>query len=110
MATFTWTPSYNSALNKEPATIDAKFGDGYEQSSANGINNVRKRWSLQFAFKTQSEADAIDAFLTTRAGWESFTWTDPDGATLAYRCKAWQKLPVSYNNYTVSCVFEQVFI
>ncbi len=65
--TFTWVP------NKEPAgTVSfriksAKFGDGYEQTAEDGINNKTQSWPLTFT-GSKSRIKQIAEFLDRHKG------------------------------------------
>ena len=61
MTTFTFPPS-NASLTEKPRVVVAKFGDGYEQRTAFGLNTNPQSWSLTFANKRASERDAINQF------------------------------------------------
>jgi len=109
MSTFTWPPSYNSSITEQPAVNSATFGDGYSQDVADGINNLKKMWSLQFNNIKPTDAVNIRAFLKALGGTTAFDWTDPDGETGRYLCRAWPRsFPTgALQNFTLT--FEQVF-
>ena len=64
MPTFTWAPQYGAANEVKPSVLTASFGDGYEQRTKNGINNLPRSWSLTF-YNTPTDADSIEGFLIT---------------------------------------------
>jgi len=109
MATFTWLPDYGASYEIKPSVRVAKFGDGYEQRQANGLNPQAKTWSLQFPSRSDAEASAISAFLAARGAVESFDWTDPSGGVGKYVCRGWSLAKDQYNLNTIACKFEQVF-
>lgn len=93
MATFTWKPLIaDMELTRRPAVRVAKFGDGYEQRAAYGINTMTRIWRVRFT-DTQSAAVTpdIDAFLAARGGLEAFEWTDPTGVAGKYVCREWRR-------------------
>ncbi|WP_432648697.1 phage tail protein, partial [Morganella morganii] len=45
---FTWCPRVNPTEDITYKTRRAKFGDGYEQVSGDGINARSQKWSLEF--------------------------------------------------------------
>jgi phage-related protein len=55
----------------------AKFGDGYEQRIADGINNVDEQYSVSFSNREKSVIDDIAAFFESRKA-ASFNFTIPD--------------------------------
>ncbi|MEQ4901993.1 phage tail protein, partial [Proteus vulgaris] len=48
METFTWCPRVNPTEDVSYNTRKAKFGDGYEQVSGNGLNSRSQKWSMEF--------------------------------------------------------------
>jgi phage-related protein len=59
--------------------------------------------------RTNTERDAILAFLDARAAVESFDWTDPRGNAGKYVCEAWQVTMRAYNFNTIQATFREVF-
>ncbi|MFX0395145.1 phage tail protein, partial [Morganella morganii] len=45
---FTWCPRVNPTEDITYKTRRAKFGDGYEQVSGDGLNPRSQKWSLEF--------------------------------------------------------------
>lgn len=109
MATFTWAPDFGATLDRSPKVKTAKFGDGYEQRVADGINNNPRNWPLTFSARTNTEAGQIMTFLDARAGVEAFDWTDPDGVAGKFVCRKYSKTLSKYGINNVSATFEQVF-
>lgn len=108
MANFTWIPSHPADVEEAPKVKAARFGDGYEQRQADGINNNLLVWSLTFANRDLTEAAAIVAFLRARGAVENFDWTDPDGNAGKYVCRKWSRSLPYGNVRTIRAVFEQV--
>lgn len=77
MATFTWTPSIASSVALQPRIRSVRFGDGYEQRAADGINPLLAKWTVTFENRSEAEANQIMAFLAARGGVESFDWLAP---------------------------------
>jgi len=88
------------------SVLRAKFGDGYEQVSANGINNKKQNWPLSFT-RPQLEANQIMSFLDERAGGKSFLWTPPLGVQGVYRCVKYNLKAMDLLNFVVTATFEQ---
>lgn len=110
MPTFTYTADFSAQKKSKPDVLMIKFGDGYEQRQAFGINNVKKMWSLTFSYRENSEADAIEAFLVARNAVESFTWTEPYGSTAElWVCREWTRTIEKATRSTITATFEQVF-
>lgn len=79
MNTFTWVPSYGSRETTKPTVNTVKFGDGYEQRVATGINTMPRTWELELTNKPSVVADAIVAFLRQNKAVTAFKWTPPHG-------------------------------
>jgi phage-related protein len=109
MATFTYTPSFDATESNSPRVRKAVFGDGYEQRVRFGLNTNPATWELVFAERTDTERNAITAFLDARAGVESFTWTTPKGFTGQFVCEEWQTTLSACNFNTIRARFRQVF-
>jgi phage-related protein len=86
-----------------------KFGDGYEQRVADGINSIIEDWSLSFTLRTKAEINAIDAFLRARKGVENFDWTTPAGQLKKFVCRKWSVSYFHDGNASLSATFEQDF-
>ena len=109
METFTHKPTLSPELNRQPRVLSAKFGDGYAQEAADGINNNQETWSLVFNGIDDTTAAAIDAFLSARAGYDPFYWTPPGGTQKTYKCKVWKRTYIEPDINHVSATFNQVF-
>ena len=109
MATFTETPSYSSNVSHLYRTLDATFGDGYEQSTFDGINYKVRMYSLSFNARTCAEGDTVmDFFDTNNTATTSFTWVPPDGVSGEFKCKD-PKQVYSSSLCDISCTFTEVF-
>ena len=105
--TFTWLPEYESSMDQEPKVNATKFGDGYEQRAAAGINNNPQKWTLQFSTSNAASQDAL-SFVRARNAIEAFTWTSPLQETGTYVCRSW-KLNRKQGVNVLQMTFEQVF-
>jgi phage-related protein len=105
--TFDYRPDYEAQLSQEPKVNVAKFGDGYEARSAQGINNAPEKWTLKFTTGIGTYPPAL-AFVQARGAVQPFYWTNAFGVTNTYVCRTWnvQRNP---GHVTVSMDFEQVF-
>lgn len=56
----------------------AKFGDGYQQRVADGLNSVGASFSLTFSNRTKEDIDDITSFFESQQGVASFIFTYPD--------------------------------
>lgn len=111
MATFTYIADYGYQKETAPQVYRAQFGDGYEQRIGRGLNRQPQSYELTFAYRGDTEADNIEAFLVARGGTEAFDWTPPQGgAAIRVVCdEPWTRTPVAYNLNTIRCRFRQVF-
>lgn len=85
-----------------------RFGDGYTQRSSDGINPVRRDWTLVFGQITDATSAAIDSFLEANVG-QSITWTPPGGTALKFVCNDWSRQVNGPDKNQMQAVFEQVF-
>lgn len=96
MATFTWNPDSGADEQHEPSARRVKFGDGYEQRSANGLNpDMASLDGLTFSGRSAAESAAIETFLRAQGSVTSFNWTPPGGTQGIYVCSKWSKKWVS---------------
>ncbi|MCF5237414.1 phage tail protein, partial [Pseudomonas sp. PA-5-4G] len=86
----------------------ARFGDGYQQSAQDGINNKSQSWPLTFV-GDEAQIKPIIAFLDRHAGASPFFWTAPLAAPALYRCKGYQPTPRGAGIYSLTATFEQAF-
>lgn len=110
MSEFTWIPDRGFNTETTPRVLTAKFGDGYSQRVADGINSLEQTWTLSFNSRSLTEVTAIESFLVTKGGITRFTWTPPDSST-EYRviCSRWN---ISYEtniSRNISATFERVY-
>lgn len=107
---FIWTPAYNDNDNLEPRVIKNKFGDGYEQRVADGINNILLEFDYTFEDRTLAETAAILHFLHQRKAVDCFLFTPPVpfNQRKKFVCPTWNKSIAYYNNYTIRAKFVEV--
>lgn len=106
--TFTWTPRIEPLGTVTLRVLKAQFGDGYQQTAADGINNESQSWPLQFRGKA-AKITPIRDFLRARQGYQSFFWTPPLGVQGFYKCTSWTLKPMGAGIYELAATFEQVF-
>lgn len=88
-------------------TSVAKFGDGYEQESPNGLLPAKEHWNVEFSgYKVQ--AQAVKDWLVARIG-QAFYWKPPLGVTGYYKCREIANIaPQGGGYFVLALVFEQV--
>lgn len=105
---FTWLPDAGAKHTVKPVVNVAKFGDSYEQRSAQGLNTLPQVWSVTFT-RSRSIGLAILTFLRLRRAVESFRWTNPLGEDGVYVCRSWNVTSTTPEIMEVTGDFEQVF-
>lgn len=108
MQVFTWKAGYDASKAVAPTVKVIKFGDGYEQRQASGINRLPRKFTLTFKNKTAVIA-AIDAFLSARGAVEAFSYTHPGQAAGVFVCREWSRTDIAYGASGLSATFEEVF-
>jgi phage-related protein len=110
VSTFSYTPDFGGPKSSEPSVRIIKFGDGYEQRQAFGINTIKKSWDLTFAQRENADADIIEAFFEARGATESFTWTPPyESTAIQVVCRNWTRVFEKASRSSISAKFEQVY-
>ncbi len=71
-------PDWAAQMEAQPVIRSAKFGEGYEQRTADGIHALMPKWSVSFTGKTKADADDIEAFFRAMGGVTAFELTLPD--------------------------------
>ena len=102
-----WLSSFSHSLEKKPAVSQLKFGDGYEQRTAKGINTAPETWSLKFTYD-YARAGQIMSFLEEQGGLKSFIWKTPLSRLITVVCREWT-VSTEPGLRTISAKFEQVF-
>lgn len=85
--TLTLAFSPNSKYNQEPDLLISEFGDGFIQRTANGINNVDKKYNIRQTTVNTSEGNTLRSFLVNNSGGQAVTVplynVDSTGSTTA---------------------------
>lgn len=102
--TFTWKLERDIAPTIKYKVIEAQFGDGYKQTSSDGINNTDESWSIK-THATTRVAKEIKAFFDRHKGVTSFYWTPPLGDLGLYTCDDPNYVPLSTQLYTITGTF-----
>ena len=110
VATGQTTPDFGAQRSSEPATRKVSFGDGYEQRLAFGLNQNPRSWSLTWSAKTNSVANAIEAFFDARQGQEAFDWIPITESTASkFVVESWNREYQYADISTITATFRQVF-
>lgn len=103
-------PSFNSTKSVQPRILKARFGDGYNQRVADGLNALPQTWDLRWNTLTAAQVDEIEAFLTVTAGYKAFLWTPLDRTQpLKFIVESWTRTPVDGRSWSFSAKFSEVF-
>jgi phage-related protein len=120
---FTTTSTYGSrdilpdkglTRSSSPRVLVARFGDGYEQRIANGINSIDESFNVTFNNRTKEEIDDITGYLGSLNGVTAFSYTIPDSnnsgeTTIKVVCDTFTQ-NYSYNDfYSASATFRRVY-
>lgn len=109
MATFNFAPTLGAAVDYRTNVRSVRFGDGYEQRLAFGINTRAEVWTLEFRGCTTATATLIDDFLKAQNASQAFDWTSPGGTSGKFICRNWSRSFDEPNVETIRAQFEQVF-
>lgn len=104
--------SQASTRKRTYRTITAQFGDGYQQSAPDGINNVVDEWNLVYENLDNSERNTLITALDSVKSSDYFTWTAPGDATqkkFKVTQDGWSEAALSGDLWTISFVLKQVF-
>lgn len=83
---FKWRVEREVDPTIEYRVIEAQFGDGYSQTSADGINNKSEEYAVRVHAK-EADAKLIMEFFDRHKGTKSFIWKPPIGKLSLFTCK-----------------------
>jgi phage-related protein len=100
----------NYQWQEAPRIRTAKFGDGYEQRTADGLNTRPRTLTLDWPNLGLSDKDTLLNFLRARNGIQAFWWLPPgETQTLKIKAPSWSVSRTSGPYWSVSVNFEEVF-
>ena len=114
-------PDRGMARSSQPLVRSARFGDGYEQRLADGLNSLSETFNVTFSNRTKAEADDINAFFNAKKGVSSFNFTFPDDnssatdskgnkvTTIKVVCSQWSQSYTDFQGSSVSATFNRVY-
>lgn len=105
---FNWCPRINAEAETTFRVRKAKFGDGYEQVSGDGLNPKSQEWTLNF---TGDEAyiATIQSFLDRHGGTKAFQWKPPLAPLGLYRCETYKPTALGAGKTNLEVTFIQAF-
>lgn len=107
MKVFEWNLQSEPSATERVSIRSVSFGDGYEQSVANGLNPIAKDWDLRFKGRI-SLIRAIDTFLAEHIG-KAFLWENPLGDQGMYKSEGKNIVMHTANIATLTVKFKQCF-
>lgn len=104
---FNWIPREGMETTRKPSVITVKFGDGYEQRRAGGLNADLKTFKPVFRVTDEYSRAALDSFYPVMPGFVLFVASAKHNRTVRVVCREWS---ISDNAmYTdFNCTFEEV--
>lgn len=107
LKTFTWDVDIGASQSTEPSVNTVKFGDGYEQVSSWGINNITESWQLSRTAE-KTTIDQIHKFLKDHKGVTPFYMTI-DGEKGTYRTVGgFERKHIGHNVWSLSFTVKEV--
>ena len=103
---FTWKPLTDPEGSLSDQNIETQFGNGYTQSTGDGINTIRQIWPLKFEGQ-KADMEPIVNFIRDRQGRELFEWETPMGETGLFVAKDLKVRVGHWEVWRVSVTFEQ---
>jgi len=108
--TFAWIPNAVLAVENRYEGVKKNFDNGASISFPT-VGKNRRIWKLTFDYRTETERDAILAFIESRIGAEeAFYWIPPD-ATVAIKVCSGDPVAskIAPDVYIITVEFEEVF-
>ena len=106
-------PDKSLTKTSTPKVHVAKFGDGYEQRIAKGINNKQEQFNVSFENRTILEIDNIVKYFDDILGVTCFSFTIPATSGTIKTCKVvceTYNRTYSYNNFnSLTATFRRVY-
>lgn len=102
--------SRDSRLSEAANVSEARFGDSYTQSAADGLNAIPRTYRAVFTARPVADIDTIRTFLRARGGHEPFNFTPPgETDAIKWRCKEWSRNLISATHATLTATFVEDF-
>ena len=102
-------PSFGVSKDCELQSLQLVYGDGYEQSVADGINVNRRTLTVKWDMLTIAQAATIEAFFVSQ-NTVPFNYTLPGESTLVWRCLKWRVARDTPNNIAITAEFKGVYL
>lgn len=104
---FTWFPDLGSEKSIKPSISVVKFNDDYEARIKNSLNPILRIWNCTFTSNLNT-INAIESFLESAEGQQTFDWVDPQGRDGKYVCREWSSKQIKFGVHQLSASLEEV--
>ncbi len=100
-----------SRLSERPRVLEAKFGDGYRQVAADGVNHIDRTFEAVWRAVPIADLDTLVAFFRARGAVEAFEFTLPgETAARLWRCERWREQRVSASHANLTATFREAHV
>lgn len=106
--TFSWPVQSGEQGEVTFAVRTKKFGDGFEQSVGESLNNRSQSWPITYT-GTKERVKAVKDFLDRHKGTKAFLWTPPLGELGLYKCTSYRPANRGGRIYALTATFTQTF-
>ena len=103
--------SQGSSVSYKNRVLQARFGDGYDQTAPDGINNIVAEWNISYDNLTTAEKNSLVTVLNTVGSWDYLTWAPPGETSKKFKVTqdGYTLTPVSGDLWNVGFKLMQVF-
>ncbi|MGA9618978.1 MAG: phage tail protein [Serratia proteamaculans] len=112
LKTFDYPSRYGASGEFEPKVRETPFGDGYKQTTGDGINSENESWPLTFT-GPWSFIEPIIKFLREHKGYRSFKWRNPIYQLGLYHAGSFVVTPTFSNakgrNFSLTVTFTRAY-
>jgi len=95
-------PSSGTKTKPEIKLKEAQFGDGYTQTTRDGLNHLRKVVTLQWDILLEAQGDAIENFFDAQGGDTPFYYTIRGDISRKWTCKDYDRTHGEVNKVTAT--------
>lgn len=107
METFNWPVKPGMKTDFSPRVRSVRFGDGYEQRKADGLNSQLKKFNVNLSLPPE-KADQVLGFLTRHGGVKSFIFQPiKSQPAVVVVCRKWSS-DLGNIKTSISAEFEEV--
>ncbi|BCD88064.1 hypothetical protein PSm6_44710 [Pseudomonas solani] len=107
LETFSWRIQRGDEGQEEGTVRSAQFGDGYRQTSGDGLNSTRQTWTVTCT-EPLAVVSEMRAFMRRNLG-RSFAWRNPFGELGLYQSSTWTSRVVGGGFAVFTATFEEAF-